>query len=216
MANNSHQSVRTWQAVFFDFDGVILDSVDVKTKAFAKMFERNGPDIQCKVVQYHLENGGVSRFEKLRYYYNYFLNIPIDEKEIQKLSKEFSDLVVQKVIDSGFIEGAFETLEMLYQSSIPAFVVSGTPHDEINIITEKKRISKYFLEVHGSPRRKLEITKDIIDRRRYNPLRCLFIGDSMLDYTAAKKMRMHFLGIVPKEKASPFPEETRISSKVSI
>ena len=123
---------------------------------------------------------------------------------------------MQKVIDSNFIEGTLETLEILQKLSIPMFVVSGTPHDEVNIITEKKMISQYFLEVHGSPRRKLEITQDIIDRRGYNPLRCLFIGDSMSDYTAAKKMRMHFLGIVPKEKASPFPEETRISSKVSI
>ena len=32
-----------WQAVFFDFDGVILDSVDVKTQAFAAMFRAYGP-----------------------------------------------------------------------------------------------------------------------------------------------------------------------------
>ncbi len=58
------------------------------------------------------------RFEKILYYYNLFLNLPIDEREIQKFSKKLSDLVVQKVIDSEFIEGAFETLEMLYLSVI--------------------------------------------------------------------------------------------------
>ena len=59
--------------VFFDFDGVILDSVDVKTKAFGKMFEAYGSDVQKEVVQYHLENCGVSRFEKFRYYYENIL-----------------------------------------------------------------------------------------------------------------------------------------------
>ncbi len=51
-----NQRIMTWQAVFYDFDGVILDSVDIETKAFAKMFEQYGLDIQRKVVQYLLEN----------------------------------------------------------------------------------------------------------------------------------------------------------------
>lgn len=28
------------KVVFFDFDGVIVESVDIKTKAFAKLFEK--------------------------------------------------------------------------------------------------------------------------------------------------------------------------------
>jgi beta-phosphoglucomutase-like phosphatase (HAD superfamily) len=31
-----------YQAIFFDFDGVILDSVHVKTEAFAAMFRKYG------------------------------------------------------------------------------------------------------------------------------------------------------------------------------
>ncbi len=55
-----------WQVVFFDFDGVILDSVDVKTKAFAKMFRHYGPEVEQVVVDYHLANGGVSQVQKIR------------------------------------------------------------------------------------------------------------------------------------------------------
>ena len=39
-----------WEAVFFDFDGVILDSVDVKTQAFADMFRQYGPEVERAVV----------------------------------------------------------------------------------------------------------------------------------------------------------------------
>ena len=67
-----------------------------------------------------------------------FWNIKIGESEIQKLSKQFSELVVEGVIDSPFIRGAFETLELLKERQIPSYVVSGTPHDEINFIVKKK------------------------------------------------------------------------------
>lgn len=204
-----------WQAVFFDFDGVILDSVNVKTKAFEKMFEPYGPEVQKKVVQYHLENGGVSRFDKFRYYYENILKSSIEELEIQKLSQEFSDLVVNEVIDSNFIEGAYETLEKLAQASIPAYVVSGTPHDEINLIVKRKKLDHFFIEVHGSPRKKWEISQDLLDRKGYDPLNCIFIGDSFSDYQAAQKTGMQFLGIVPEGSSSPFPKDTKVSDKVS-
>ena len=39
------------RAIVFDFDGVILDSVEIKTKAFARLFEEHGPDVQRQVVE---------------------------------------------------------------------------------------------------------------------------------------------------------------------
>ena len=78
----------SWQPVYFDFDGIILDSVDVKTSAFSKKFEEYASEVQKQVIQYHLENGGVSRFEKFSQYYEKILNKPIDEVKIQKLAKQ--------------------------------------------------------------------------------------------------------------------------------
>lgn len=205
-----------YEAVFFDFDGVILDSVDVKTRAFAKMFSSYGTDIERKVVEYHQKNGGVSRFDKFRYYYENFLNKTISDIEIQKLSSDFSEMVVQDVIDSDFVEGAYETLTKLYESKIPMYVVSGTPHDEIKLIVKQKRLSHFFIGVYGSPRKKWEIVEEIFSDRPYNPSQCLFVGDAMSDYNAALKSGMQFLGIVPQDKVSPFPGSTKILSTVKL
>lgn len=202
--------------MFFDFDGVILDSIDVKTKAFEKMFEKYGPEIQKLVVQYHLENGGISRFDKFHYFYEKILGMVIGEEQIQTLSEKFSTLVVQQVIDSDFVDGAYETLKMLQRLAIPAFIVSGTPTAEINLIVREKGIERFFVEVHGSPRKKWEITKEIIRRERYVPTKCLFVGDSMSDYEAAEKAGISFLGIVPQNYTSPFPPGTKISNTVQL
>jgi phosphoglycolate phosphatase-like HAD superfamily hydrolase len=204
-----------WQAIFFDFDGVILDSVDIKTKAFAKMFRPFGSKTESEVIAYHLANKGVSRYEKFKYYYENILKREISEKELDNLGKKFSDLVLKGVIDSPFIEGALETLNKLYIRKIPAYLVSGTPRNEINHIVTEKGISHYFKEVHGTPRYKDEIIKDILAHNEYQPNKCLFIGDAMSDYNAAKKNDLFFLGVVKKDEISPFPIGTTISQCVT-
>lgn len=59
-------------AIFFDFDGVILESVDIKGWAFGKLFE-NYPQHVDEIVAFHFANGGMSRFDKFRYIYKKYL-----------------------------------------------------------------------------------------------------------------------------------------------
>jgi len=205
-----------WQAVFFDFDGVILDSVDVKTQAFAAMFRPYGPEVERAVVEYHLANGGVSRFKKFEYYYKYIFNKPINKEMLEALGREFNQLAMKGVLAAPFIDGALETLEQLKEQGIPAFVASGTPDEEIQLIVEKRKLAPYFVEVHGSPRKKQEIVQDIAARHAYRLEDCLFIGDATTDYEAAKYCGMFFLGVVKKNERSPFPEGTRVKTKVDL
>ena len=72
--------------IFFDFDGVILDSVDCKTQAFENMYSKYGNDITKKVKKYHLDNGGVSRFEKFRFWHKEYLGISLNEDEISNFA----------------------------------------------------------------------------------------------------------------------------------
>jgi HAD superfamily hydrolase (TIGR01549 family) len=207
---------RRLQAVFFDFDGVILDSVDVKTRAFSEMFRDYGPEVQKAVVDYHLANGGISRFKKFEYYYAKILNRSINEQILNNLGMEFKRLVLEGVLAAPFIEGAMETLENLKQKRIPSFVASGTPHEEIRFIVEKRNLDPYFKEVHGSPRKKDEIVQDIASRYIYRLEDCLFVGDATTDYEAARLCGTDFLGIVKKGDLSPFKEGTQLSARVRL
>ena len=64
------QLVNRIKAIIFDYDGVIAESVNVKTEAFAEMYKPYGESILKKVVSHHEANGGISRFEKFRIYHN--------------------------------------------------------------------------------------------------------------------------------------------------
>ena len=205
-----------WQAVFFDFDGVIAASLEVKVRAFATLFASYGPVVQEAVVQYHRDNGGMPRQQKLRYCFEVIAGKPIDDQELTRMGQTFSELVVDEVVAAPLIAGALKTLEQLRESGTPAFVVSGTPHDEMQMIVARKGLQPYFTEVHGSPRLKTEIVREIIGRHHYTPEKCLFIGDAVADYRAANDTGLRFLGITPEGQKSLFPEETPTASKVML
>jgi beta-phosphoglucomutase-like phosphatase (HAD superfamily) len=205
-----------WQAVFFDFDGVIADSTAVKVRAFTTLFSPFGPQIQERVVRYHLENGGMPRLEKLHYCYTAIVGQPVDATELTRQARVFSTLVRDEVVAAPFVNGALATLQSLRQSQTPCFVVSGTPDEEMRDIVERKGLSAYFTEVHGSPQSKSVIVADVVHRYRLSSERCLFIGDALADYRAAVDTGLHFLGIVAEGQPSIFPATVATSTTVRL
>ena len=204
------------QAVFFDFDGVIADSTSVKVRAFTTLFAEYGAAVQAAVVRYHLNNGGMPRHEKIRSCFATFAKRPLSEEELAQAGATFSSLVMEEVVAAPLIPGALETLQQLQRANIPAFVVSGTPADEMRLIVLRKGLTAYFKEVHGSPQAKPTIVEDILVRYEFTPHHCLFIGDALADYRAAMATGLHFLGIVPDGAPSIFPGNVPTSPVVSL
>ena len=195
------------KAIIFDFDGVILDSVNIKTLAFEEMYSEYGVEIKKKVRDYHLLHGGVSRFEKIRYFHKVFLRTELSDSDLQKLTNKFSTLVFEGVCNSKYIAGSLEFLK--YSSSkFLTFICTGTPQNEIEDILKRKNLSNYFNEVFGSPKNKVTIIKNILKKYDLNFNEVLFIGDAMTDYKAAKETRINFVGINNNE--TTFPDGTSL------
>ena len=64
----SSLEIKGFKVVFWDFDGVIKDSVGVKSDAFESIFLPFGRDVAAKVREHHEKNGGVSRHKKIPLY----------------------------------------------------------------------------------------------------------------------------------------------------
>lgn len=185
-----------FQAFFFDFDGVLVDSVEVKTKAFAKLFNRFGPEIEKLVIAHHRSQGGMSRFDKIRYYYREFLQLPISDEELSILCQRFAELVVEKVVEANEILGAEVFLQACFGVG-PCFVVSGTPEEEMNEIISRRYAKKYFQSIQGSPKNKVENLQKLLGQYNLTPDNCVFFGDAASDYLAANACGIPFVGIVP-------------------
>lgn len=204
------------EAVFFDFDGVICDSVSIKTEAFAKMYSKYGKEIEEKVVQFHLSNCGLSRYEKFKFWNLEFFNYELSQNQLNKLDMIFSKLVFEKVMESDYIPGAIETLHSLKSKNIATFIVSATPDIEIKNIVINRDLVSLFDEVHGSPSSKDTILKDIIFRKKYHPNNCLFVGDAMADLKAAEANGIEFFGIINSNNSNIFQSNTLVSRTVDL
>lgn len=184
------------KAVVFDFDGVLVESVDVKTNAFATLFQDEGEEVARKVVAYHLDHGGISRFEKFRYYYAHFLKRPLTAEKERELADRFAALVLDAVIRSPYVPGALDSLRLLHGRKIPLYVASGTPEGELRHIVKERGIGHFFEGVFGAPRTKGDILAAILKERGISPSEAVMVGDAMTDYDAALETGVQFIGRV--------------------
>jgi len=195
------------RTIIFDFDGVLCESVNIKTDAFYELYLPYGEKIARKVKEHHIANGGMSRYDKFKYYEKAFLdkNI-ISEARIKTLSEHFSNLVKQKVIQAPLVKGAHDFLKN-HAKNYQCFIISATPMEEMIEITEKKQIIQYFQEIFGSPKNKIEWGEYILNKYNIKVTETLFIGDAQSDYKAAKFHGMHFLLRNTNENKNLFTNE---------
>ncbi len=198
----------TVKAILFDFDGVIVESVNVKTEAFRELFADEAEHLPA-ILSFHLANGGMSRFTKFEIIYRDILNRPLSVQKSKKLGDRFSELAKEKVVTSQNVPGALDFIEK-YASSIPLFIASGTPHSELTEILSRRNLDSFFCEAHGTPRTKTEIIRDILKRHHMTPDQMPFIGDAINDYKAAVQAGLSFYGRVPVGDANPFPPDISV------
>ena len=171
------------KVIIFDFDGVIVESLDVKKRAFAELFKDKGKEIVQRVVDYHLQNGGVSRYDKFRYIYTEILKQPLPQREYERLCDNFAALVFDGVVASSYVSGALEFLQG--NGSYRIFVASATPSEELHRICESRGIINFFERIFGAPTTKSEAVNTILNLTGAFPEESVFIGDALSDFEAA-------------------------------
>lgn len=177
--------------IFFDFDGVIADSVNVKTEAFENIYLPYGEKIANEVVSHHKENGGMSRFEKFKLYHKIHLGIDLDEKGIQELSQQFSSLVIEGVVNAPEVRGSHKFLHE-FKDYLNMFVITGTPTEESKYICKSRGIFNCFKGIYGSPQKKAYWSNLILNEYKLKLEETIFVGDAMADYQAAVETNLDF------------------------
>lgn len=201
-------------AVFFDFDGVIVDSVNIKTDAFRKLYEPYGDVISAQIVEHHLSHGGMTRNQKISHYHQHFLGQTLDPEETENLAAQFGNLVEEAVTKCPMIRGASECLAA-FEGVIPLFVVSATPVGELVRIVKRRKLINFFESVHGAPNTKTEILRSLLKTHMLRSDECVMVGDSMEDYNAAQKTGIQFVGVDSGQRTAIFPKGSKIISDLS-
>ena len=183
-----------YNSLIFDCDGVILDSNNIKTEAFETVFKPFGSDIAKKMVQYHIDYGGISRYEKIDYFLENFIEIK-DEFFLKNLKydllKNFGEIVKNQLLKSEVCLN-LELLKLKTKNS-KWFIVSGGDEKELKNTFKLKKISPLFNGgIFGSPLNKYEIIENKIKNKNIKePV--IYFGDSKLDYEVADFFNFDFV-----------------------
>jgi len=180
--------------IIFDFDGVILDSIPVKTEAFRKLFNDFPSEKVEMLVSFHLKNGGMSRYKKIEYFFMHIMNEQIEDTTILEYARKYSKITKEELAQPKYL--ILDSLEFIRQNykKYNMHIASGADEEDLKYICKKLEIDKYFLSINGSPTVKSKIVRFLLQKNNYREEETILIGDSINDADAADENQIDFYG----------------------
>jgi len=193
-------SPNKYDLIFWDFDGVIKESVSVKTDAYVELFSLYGSDVCKQVRKHHLANGGMSRYDKIPLYLKW-AGLEQNDAEVQNFCGKFSSIVKDKVIASAWVPGVQDFLLNNKENYI-FVLVSATPQSELEDICKSLKLTGDFCKIYGAPNSKTESIRTSMINYKIPSSACLMIGDAQADIDAAQDNNIDFIFRKHQDNAS--------------
>jgi len=180
--------------IIFDFDGVILDSVPIKTEAYSILFKDFPNDKVKLLIKYHIENGGISRYKKVQYFFEELLNEKISETKINEYASKYSLLTKQELSNEKYLIS--DTVNFIKENykQYRMHIASGADEEDLLYICQALNLNHYFYSIYGSPKVKSEIVTRILQDNNYKKEETCLVGDSVNDFEAANVNSIEFYG----------------------
>ena len=203
MQKNNHN-------LFFDCDGIILDSNHIKTEAFRECLKNEKKENIELFINYHKKNQGIDRFKKLNYFFSKIKKNFTHKNYLEALN-EYSSLCAVNLKNSELVSGVKKFLENANKSNYSCYVISGSEQNELRNVLKYKKLDKYFKGIYGSPLNKIENINLALDHRppKKNDI---FFGDAKSDMIAAIKSNLKFIYL---SECSDWVEGREICNKYS-
>lgn len=183
-------NIAEYKTLVFDCDGVVLNSNKVKTDAFYNAALDYGEKAASSLVEYHIANGGISRYKKFTYFLEHIVR-DFSDSALEQLLTKYASCVRSGLLSCDIAPGLGNLRKNTPNSKW--LIVSGGDQQELREIFEQRDIHKWFDGgIFGSPDNKeLILSREIEKGNISKP--ALFLGDSKYDYQAAKSANLDFV-----------------------
>ena len=186
--------IANYKTLVFDCDGVILNSNQVKTDAFYQVALPYGETMARTLVDYHIANGGVSRYQKFTYLLEVILPkyAPnLSAPSLEELLEQYAKRALQGLLTCEVASGLKELKNAT--PNIRWAIVSGGDQSELRHVFIQRGLSELFdAGIYGSPDSKHQIlAREISNGTIQSP--ALFLGDSKYDYQASSNAGLDFV-----------------------
>jgi phosphoglycolate phosphatase-like HAD superfamily hydrolase len=179
----------TW---IFDCDGVLLNSNTVKSDALYKAALPYGTEAAEKLLNFHVQHGGISRFVKFKHLFCEILKVSDFEAGLDSALNSYGRYCNDSLLQCETAPGLGDVLKKIRTAGSKTYIISGGLQDELRSIFKIRDLDKYFDGIFGSPDNKVEIlTREISAGNIVLP--AIFVGDSRYDYEAAHECGLNFI-----------------------
>ena len=178
------------EVIIWDFDGVIVDSMNIRSDAFRYALDTYSSRIVDDLLSHHLENGGKSRYEKFE---RIISRYPEEEMVMKNLLNRYSKFIDKNLFNHSILnDSIYTSIKLNERLGVQQYIASGSDEVELRRLIEFLNVDKYFKGVYGSPKRKHLIVDNIIKTEARGLDQYLLIGDSKNDMEAAKMNGIDF------------------------
>ena len=187
--------------IIFDFDGVIVDSNEVRINGFIRLYQNRYPWAIDEFRRYLRLNSGLSRYKKIEYFYKNILRIEPELIILTKDAEDYSSIVTSDVIKAPFIDGSIDFIKKNINRFEYAMISSSNQLELIKICMSRD-IDKYFTEILGSPIEKNKNIERFIRNKNAIKSEIVYVGDTKYDEIAALNSGISFIGFGQKSEFS--------------
>lgn len=199
--------------VIFDCDGVLLDSMEQKIRAFREWVPAahaaHGEAFRARVMH----GFGRSRRYHIEGFYSELLGTPLSPDALEREIARFTGICEPLCAEAGWLPGSLEFVQACRLAGAVRYVLSGTPHQplvEMLAAHGAREVSAeepeaLFHRILGSPPAKPEQMEGILLETGIPAQRAVFIGDAEADRVAAEHVGAHFV-YKPSAAARPAGE----------
>ncbi len=187
--------------IIFDFDGVIVDSNEVRINGFIRLYQNRYPWAIDEFRRYLRLNSGLSRYKKIEYFYENILRIEPELMILTKDAEDYSSIVKSDVIKAPFINGFIDFIKKNINRFEYAMISSSNQLELIKICMSRD-IDKYFTEILGSPIEKNKNIERFIRNKNAIKSEIVYVGDTKYDEIAALNSGISFVGFGQKSEFS--------------
>jgi phosphoglycolate phosphatase-like HAD superfamily hydrolase len=187
------------RVLVLDFDGVVVESNEVKTEAFRTLFRRYGAHYK-PMMQFHRDNVSVTRFVKFEHLLQR-LGRQDDAALRAELADDYSRLTLEHIVRAPSVPGAPQLLQAL-AGRLPLYLASVTPQADLEQVLQRRDERRWFRECFACPPwTKPDAIREVLRREGCAPGAALLLGDSAGDQRAARETGVRFLA---RDSGLPF------------
>jgi phosphoglycolate phosphatase len=184
------KSMRKYDAVIWDWNGTLLDDVDLVVRIVNELFTEYGvPSLTpCRYKQ-------IFDFPVRLYYER--AGLDFSKHDFRQVSEKFCARFEERVYTARLFSGVPRILETLRQAGVRQFILSGTEQQALHRMVGRYGLAALFDTARGLDDHlaagKVDAGHDLVDRYQIETGRAVMIGDTAHDAEVARELGMECL-----------------------